>query len=82
MLGAFAFVMFCSGYYFTLMNELRQAMTVSVFVYSIRLMNSKRYFSLGSLVLLSSLFHRSAFLMIPLLFWSADLKMNLKRCIK
>ena len=79
-LGAFAFVMFCSGYYFTLMNELRQAMTVSVFVYSIRLMNSKRYFSLGSLVLLSSLFHRSAFLMIPLLFLvSRDLKMNLKR---
>ena len=79
-LGAFAVVMFCSGYYFTLMNELRQATTVSVFVYSIRLMNSRRYFRVLGLVLLASLLHSSAFLMIPLLVLvSLDLKMNLKR---
>jgi transmembrane protein EpsG len=58
---------FC-GYYFASMNIMRQAFVFSFFFYSIRFIIQGKFWKYTLVLLLSSLFHMSALILIPLYF--------------
>lgn len=60
------FIFLTWGYYFLAFNTIRNFFALSVALYSIKYLNSKKYITFTLLILFASLFHKSALICIPI----------------
>ena len=62
----FATLLFIPFFYFYSLNGIRQALAIAIFVYSLRYIINKSFLKYFILIVIASLFHRSALVLIPL----------------
>jgi len=63
------FVFIAGGFYFTYMNELRQSLVISIFVFSIKYINEKKMLKYLLLIIIAFFIHRSAVILLPMYFF-------------
>lgn len=64
---ALSFFLFMSlGFYFQSLNTVRYYLALAIILYSMKYLLSERYISFLALVILAALFHKTAFIVIPL----------------
>lgn len=68
MLPYFAIVLFGGGTYLGMMNAVRQMMSAAIFVYAVRFIPLKKPLIFLGLIIVASLIHHSALMLIPLYF--------------
>lgn len=64
----FATLLFIPLFYFYSLNGIRQALAIAIFFYSLRYVINKSFFKYFILIIIATLFHRSAFILIPIYF--------------
>ena len=72
------FFAFCIGYFFMMMNGMRQAVALPIIALSVRYVTNRNPFKFLGVVLIATLFHYSAFLIIPIYFINYLSKVSLK----
>lgn len=76
-------ILFLGGYALSWMNGIRQCMALCVFYYALNCLSEKKYIYYVLLILVATLFHKSAYMLLPVVllgFYHREVFSNTKLC--